>query len=112
MIESIENDLLPNALMIGVDYELFWTLNPKSLQPFVKAFTLKQKHEDVLAWKYGAYVRMAIASCFGKNVKYPDSPMMKDNKPQVMSGDEIKNKMMIMSKIINTRFGKEESDIV
>lgn len=32
----IKNILLKEALKVGVDYDLFWKLNPKSLQPFLK----------------------------------------------------------------------------
>jgi len=39
--------------MIGVEYDLFWRLNPKSLTPFVKAFSMKAKYEDSLAWTMG-----------------------------------------------------------
>jgi len=110
-LQKIEDEVLPNALMIGVDYDLFWTLNPKSLSPFVKAFSLKQKHEDALAWSQGIYIRLAISSCLNKASKYPEKPMMADKikvepeKP--MSMEEIKRRFMAHANDINIKFRKE-----
>ena len=94
--------------MMGVDYELFWTLNPKTLSPFVKAFELSQKNEDCKAWQYGLYVRMAISSCISKE-EYPKQPLMTKGKvkEKVMSAEEIKNKMFAKMKSINATLGKE-----
>lgn len=96
-------ETLPNALMMGVDYDLFWTLNPKSLSPFVKAFDLKQKYDDTLAWKQGAYIKVAIASALDKNAKYPEKPFSMKNENVVMTPQQIKEKMMATAEIINTR---------
>lgn len=94
--------------MIGVDYDLFWTLNPKSLTPFVKAFELKQKYDDMMAWTNGLYIRMAIASSLGKEAKYPKSPLssLETKKKTNMSAEDIKAKMFRQMKIINSRFGE------
>lgn len=94
--------------MIGVDYELFWTLNPKSLSPFIKAFELRQKYDDAMAWNIGKYVRVAIGSCLSKSVKYPVKPDLQNSVTKEMSPQEIKSKMMEQMKIINTRFRKED----
>ena len=96
--------------MIGVNYDLFWTLNPKSLSPFIKAFSLKQKYDDSIAWKHGLYVRMAIASSLGKNVKYPNKPFMDDSTERVMTPQEIKERMLRQMKLVNSRFEKEVMD--
>jgi hypothetical protein len=97
--------------MIGVDYDLFWTLNPKSLSPFVKAFSLKQKYDDAIAWSQGIYIRMAIGSCLSKNTKYPEKPMMADKvkiePPKPMTMEEIKRRFMAHANDINVKFGKE-----
>jgi len=60
--------------MMGVGYDLFWTLNPKSLQPFVEAFTLKQKYDNVNNWQLGLYIQVAIASVLDKKTNYPKTP--------------------------------------
>ncbi len=65
--------------MIGVSYELFWTLSPPKLEPFIEAFKQKQiaKRDEInlAAWLNGAYVANAISACFGKNGQYPSEPM-------------------------------------
>lgn len=112
MIDIIEDVILPSALMIGVDYELFWTLNPRSLSPFTKAFSLTQKYQDQLAWQQGLYIRQAIASCFSKEVKYPTKPTSSievKNEPVAESPEEIKAKFLKHAMLLNTKFGKEDN---
>lgn len=69
---------LPQALSVGVSYELFFTLNPKKLKPFVKARELNIKFESdrihYEAWLNGLYVRLATASILSKGAKYPENP--------------------------------------
>lgn len=90
--------------MIGVDYDLFWTLNPKSLTPFVKAFDLQRKHQDTLAWEQGIYIQMAIASVMnGKKCKYPNSPFSTKEAKREMSAEELKEKMLERMAILNSR---------
>lgn len=93
--------------MIGVDYDLFWTLNPKTLQPFIKAFKLQQDNINAQAWLNGLYVRLAIASTFGKNSPYPKKPIT-DMKSKQTSPEEGKQRMFKVMEIINSRFGKGE----
>lgn len=93
---------------MGVDYDLFWNLNPKSLMPFIKAFELKQKHDDGAMWELGFYVKLAIASNFSKGAKYPDKPLMADKKGnEPMSSEQIKSRVMAHAQLINAKFGKE-----
>lgn len=101
--------------MIGVDYELFWTLNPKSLAPFVKAFELKQQHEDTLAWVQGIYIKRAIVSAMNKEAKYPNKPMMETYTGKAKVVEEtpeerqqfIKDMFLIRMETINSKFKKE-----
>lgn len=95
--------------MIGVDYELFWTLNPKSLSAFIKAFSLKQKYDDAMAWQAGMYIKLAIASSLGKDNKYPKKPFLENESEQKpMSQEEIKRRFMIHAQLINSKFRKED----
>lgn len=94
--------------MLGVDYDLFWTLNPKSLAPFVKAFELKQNYDDRLAWQFGAYIRYSIASTLSKGAKYPQQPFSEQGKSRDMTPDEIKERMMANVEIINMRIEQRE----
>ena len=91
--------------MMGVDYELFWTLNPITLSPFIKAFDLKIKNDDMVAWQHGLYVKMAIASSMDKDTKYPSQPFTSENKVEevVMSSEEIKARVMNKMKFINSQ---------
>ena len=109
-MDNIIDVTLPKALMMGVDYELFWTLNPKSLSPFNKAFDLKQKYDDGISWQNGYYIRMAIASAMSKEAKYPTRPLStKDVQKVEMSSEEIKRKFMTQANLINAKFGKEDT---
>lgn len=112
MYESITEDVLPQALAMGVEYDLFWTLTPESLQPFTKAFKLKQEFIDAEAWQHGVYVQMAVASVLSKDVKYPERPMSDTDKVEPMDRNEkIKETMMERMAIINSRFEKEGETI-
>ena len=97
---------MPNALAIGVDYELFWVLNPKSLSPFVKAFNLKQKQDDFMAWQYGKYVKMAIVSSLDKNTKYPTKPFL--DSVGVDPYEDMKKRILDRVEVLNSRFDKGE----
>lgn len=74
---------MPQALSIGVTYETFWALNPRTLQPFVDAFNIRlqrevemtQREMDVLAWRIGLYVNHSIVTAFNSNAKYPKQPL-------------------------------------
>ena len=90
---------------MGVDYDLFWTLNPKSLQPFIKAFSIKQKFDDSLAWTQGLYIQMAISSVMSKDYKYPSEPL--SSKKKITKQEVIQNRFKTQMEIINARFGKE-----
>lgn len=52
---------LPEALAIGIDYNLFWKLNPCKLEPFLKARNLKLKMKNEELWLQGLYVYNAIS---------------------------------------------------
>jgi len=100
--------------MMGVAYDLFWTLNPKSLKPFIKAFSLKQKYDDMLAWQSGHYIRLAIGSSMNKSIKYPTSPLLEGKVKKEMTLEEkrkeMKDKMMGRMNLINKKFGKGEDN--
>lgn len=92
--------------MMGVEYDLFWELDPKSLSPFVKAFSLKTRYDDTMAWQQGIYIRMAIASCLDKNVKYPKKPMIaeKVTKTKSVDNEQIKFNFLNHAQLLNKKF--------
>lgn len=97
--------------MIGVDYDLFWNLNPKSLKPFVKAFDLRESYDNMRSWRDGLYIRMAVASLLDKKSTYPKRPLdMNGVEGKVSPAEEIRNKMLLRMKILNSRFRKGGSD--
>lgn len=51
---------LPNALAVGVPYEVFWHLNPKKLESFYDAYKIKQKMRDEEAWANNIYTLRAF----------------------------------------------------
>lgn len=101
-LEQIENTVLPNALAIGVAYELFWTLTPKELEPFKKAFSIEQEIVDMNNWQLGNYIRFAVGDVLsgGKN-KYP-------NRPFLHKSDDIKE----LTEEDRIRIGKENNELV
>lgn len=110
------DDILPEALMIGVDYDLFWTLSPKSLKPFVKAFHLRQDYERFNAWQAGLYIQKAIGSSFSKDNKYPDPPEIGATAKRISKSKDdlekqkqelIREKFLAQVNVINHRFAKE-----
>ena len=77
--EIVENVYLPQALTIGVDYDLFWSLNPRKLQPFVKSFEMKQKikteYINYQTWLQGIYFGRALVASLDKNQEYFKEPI-------------------------------------
>jgi hypothetical protein len=73
----VNENILPEALSIGIDYNLFWDLNPTLLKPFFKAHQLKQdrymQEQSTISYWNGIYVAHAISASFGS--KFPDKPL-------------------------------------
>jgi len=69
---------LPNALAIGIDYKLFWHLNPTKLKPFREAYKIQtrlhREELEALAYGIGVYTARAVALIGGKS-KFPDKPL-------------------------------------
>lgn len=57
---------------------MFWHLNPRTLEPWriKKEIEDKQHYEDLdfLAWRIGHYNAIGIATCFSRNISYPERP--------------------------------------
>lgn len=69
--------------MYGVSEELFWTLNPNRLRPYIKAYEKREekraKDIDMTCWLIGRYcsqaVTVAISNCFSKKkLEYQKKP--------------------------------------
>lgn len=105
MYDEIIENILPNALMIGVPYDLFWELNPKSLTPFIKAFSLKQKQLDYNMWLQGMYIQKAVGSNLSKECKYPNKPFTMLKEKTEMDILEIKSRFIKHARILNAEKG-------
>lgn len=91
--------LLPRALIWGCSYELFWTLNPRKLEAFQKAYSEREKDKatavDILAWRIGRYVVNSVATGLdGRKNKYPDKPDLLRPSPEVEEANRIRDYMM------------------
>ena len=93
---------MPNALTIGVPYELFWHLNPTKLKPFYKAFENKRKIRDEENWTYWGYYGMSalsvvLANAFSKNsqAKYIEKPVCQEmaNKDRELTEEEMQKEI-------------------
>lgn len=87
-------------------YELFWRLNPRKLEPFRKAYQIKNEQEDYLAWLQGSYIRIAVGSCLdGRKCKYPEQPLSRNSaEKREIPGEE---QFIIWADAFNRRFEKE-----
>lgn len=109
------NEILPNALVMGVDYELFWSLDPITLSPFIKAFSIRKKMEDSERWQLGVYIRGAVASVLSKDAKYPTEPIFskEEAKKEETEEDrmlEIKKRFINHAKMLNSQRRREPSN--
>lgn len=75
-------ELLPRALLWGVPYDVFWSLDLNTIKPFQESYRIKcENNAEIMnhqAWLIGRYVCESIATCFGKNHSYPDKPFGRD----------------------------------
>ena len=103
-------------MAIGVDYNVFWSLNPRLLKPFVKAYELKRKMEDEKMWMMGMYVENAVFVAVEHNLagrkaknKYMEKPLLQDiksdnsEKPKEMSHEEKMQKVNAIFASLNAR---------
>jgi hypothetical protein len=70
---------LPKAIMYGIPEDRFWHMNPRKLEPYDKAYELRQtdwkRKVEIEAWAHGMYVHRAIGCVFSKPAQpYPQKP--------------------------------------
>ena len=101
-------------MAIGVDYKLFWHLNPKKLKAFYKADEITIKRRDAEMWSMGQYILSAVSvatdHCLnGKKAKsqYIKEPLMRSqNRNNELSEEELQKQReafvtMLMAKKSN-----------
>ena len=73
---------LPYALYLGIDANTFWTLNPRTIQPYVEAHKISVKEQNSFMHLQGIYVLIALQVVLGnmfskkgsKALEYPEKP--------------------------------------
>lgn len=99
-------EYLPNALLYGVPYELFWHLNPRKLEPFKMSYQKRLEIDNHNAWIQGQYIRLAIGSVLdGKKCKYPEAPLF--------AGEDEKSseeKFLAWIEVYNANFDRNTAD--
>lgn len=78
------------ALSIGISEELFWTLNPHKLKPYIKANELREERKreemNVMAYVQGIYVRDALLCTVGNMFKSKGKPYEYPEEPHELFG--------------------------
>lgn len=71
------------CLALDMSEDLFWTLNPKRLHPYIEADKMKQENRDAEMWRMGMYVQNAVAVAIDKVLngrksvlEYMDKPIL------------------------------------
>lgn len=81
MRDWIENEFLVPALAYNIDYNLFWTLTPRTLNICLsakrKAIANEQNMTDMRNFQLGSYMMYAIAQCLSTKRQsiYPKKPL-------------------------------------
>lgn len=68
--------------------DLFWTLNPKRLHPYLEADKLKQEKRDAEMWRMGMYIQNAVAVAIDKVLNGRKSVLEYMDKPILMKYQE------------------------
>lgn len=75
------------CLALGMTEELFWTLNPKRLQPYLEAYKIQQERRDAEMWRMGMYIYDAVRAATENvlagrksQLRYMDKPILEKYK--------------------------------
>lgn len=86
---------MPGCMALGIGYHEFWSMNPRGINTFIKAYDERMKLRDAEMWHMGKYVSLAVADSIaatfgGDDFKpiYPERPMMDDS----LSEEELEQK--------------------
>ena len=85
---------LPEAMSIGVDYSIFWKLNPKKLEAF--------------AWLSGMYFGEMASSLLSKKHRYPKAPHPLEPPTEQQRFERAKNKMLSWANKVNANIAARE----
>ena len=76
------------CLALDMSEDLFWTLNPKRLHPYIEADKMKQENRDAEMWRMGMYVQNAVAVAIDKVLNGRKSVLEYMDKPILMKYQE------------------------
>lgn len=69
MRRRYEAELIPHAIAMGISYEEFWRLNPRSFTVIANGYKLKRKEEDTMMWLQGGYIFDGVSLALGNAFK-------------------------------------------
>ena len=107
---------------MGISEELFWSLNPHRLKPYLEAEKLRQQQRDTEMWRMGIYVfdgvRAAVENVLNgrkSKLKYMEEPLfLKAEKQSIELSEEEKvrqaENIMLQLAVMsaNSKLGKKE----
>ena len=76
------------CLALDMSEDLFWTLNPKRLHPYIEADKIRQENRDAEMWRMGMYVQNAVAVAIDKVLNGRKSVLEYMDKPILMKYQE------------------------
>ena len=56
-----EAELIPQCIAMGISYDEFWSLTPRTLNVCLEGYKLRRKIEDEKSWLLGGYVFDAVS---------------------------------------------------
>lgn len=101
-------------MAMGISYEDFWKLNPRSLTVILNGYKMKRKVMDEQNWLLGGYVFSAVSIAMGnafkkksqKSVSYFEElkhPFLKDIDKDKLSEEEIQKKRQLLFAQLRTK---------
>lgn len=83
-------------MALGMTYDQYWYGDPLMVRAFYQAYKLRLKHENELAWMYGAYTVRALLATVGNMFKeknaqpneYPKEPININEEKAVQQKEE------------------------
>ncbi len=97
-------------MAIGVDYDTFWTLNPRKVKVILEGYKLKRQVKDEEMWMLGGYVFDAVTIALGnafrkkhqkareyfEEIKQPYSKLAEQKQQEELSEAEKKRKTELL----------------
>lgn len=109
MKELIEREYLPQALAIGVEYSLFYSLNPVKIGYFIEAYVQKQEVElDKIyleTWLSGQYILAALGTVLGES-DYPKEPLTVEQTKKEEQQEAVEEKIKIKNEVDAIKFAE------